>query len=324
MSDSNKHTELHWLAHVPVPLFAVVMGVVGLGLAWRKAHELYAVDSLPGEAVSLFGGLLFVVILLLYGLKLLRFPGEVKAEMTHPVKANFGAAISISILLMASVALNWNRSVADGLWMLGATLQLVITLHMLRRWIFESYEIQHSNPAWFIPVVGNLLVPLAGVKLGHLETSWFFFAVGLVFWVVLFTIVFYRIVFHTQMPPKLVPTLFIFIPPPAVGFLGYVLLVGGTVDAFARILFFFALFLVFLLVSMGRRFLSVPFALTWWAFTFPLDAAAIATLQYGALTNSPLIQGLAWGLLGLSSVVVLWVLLRTFGALLKGQLFVPE
>ncbi|CCQ75168.1 SLAC1 anion channel family protein [Magnetospira sp. QH-2] len=324
MSEQQTSSDLHWLAHVPVPLFAVVMGVVGLGLAWRKAHDVLDLSAVPGEAVLLLGGSLFLAILVLYGLKVLRFPAEFKAEMNHPVRANFGAAVSISLLLMASAFLGWNRAVAEGLWMAGAALQLAITLRMLGRWLFEAYEIHHSNPAWFIPVVGNLLVPIAGVKLGHLETAWFFFSVGMVFWVVLFSIVFYRIVFHPQMPPKLVPTLFIFIPPPAVGFLAYLLLTGGELDPFARILFSFAFFLVILLISLGRRFASVPFAITWWAFTFPLDAAALATLEYARLTGSTLFSGAAWGLLLLATGVVVLVLIRTFRALAAGKLFVPE
>lgn len=48
-------------------------------------------------------------------------------------------------------------------------------------------------PAWFIPVVGNIIVPLAGVRFAPAEVSWFFFSIGLVFWIVLLAIVMYRL-----------------------------------------------------------------------------------------------------------------------------------
>ncbi len=339
-SETQEINELHWLAHVPVPLFAVVMGVAGLGLAWRKGHEALALPMEIGEAVLALGGLFFVVIFTLYLSKALRHPQEFKTEFNHPIRSNFVAAISISILLLSTglapyavdgALLPWNlgplpmaREIAVGLWAVGATAQLLITLRLIGRWMFHEQQINHSNPAWFIPIVGNILVPLAGVRLGFPEISWFFLSIALVFWVLLFTIVFYRIVFHLQLAPKLVPTLFIFIPPPAIGMLSYLNLTGGDLDAFARVLANFTLFLVILLLSLGHRFVKVPFAVSWWAFTFPLDAAAVAILVYAQKTGSEMMNWIGAGLLGIATVVVVVVLFRTFAALARGQLFVPE
>lgn len=106
-----------------------------------------------------------------------------------------------------------------GLWSIDTVVvHLGLTLSLLGRWIVCNQDNHYSNPAWFIPIVGNIVVPLAGVPLGQTEVSWFFF-VGVVFWVLLFTLIFYRIVFHHQVPVKFVPTLFIQNAPPAVGFL---------------------------------------------------------------------------------------------------------
>ena len=44
-----------------------------------------------------------------------------------------------------------------------------------------------TNP-WFIPVVGNIIVPIAGVDDAPAEVSWFFFSFGLIFWIALFTL----------------------------------------------------------------------------------------------------------------------------------------
>jgi tellurite resistance protein len=38
----------------------------------------------------------------------------------------------------------------------------------------NKYEIKHFNPAWFIPIVGNILVPIAGVHHAPIEISYFF------------------------------------------------------------------------------------------------------------------------------------------------------
>ena len=89
--------------------------------------------------------------------------------------------------------------------------------------------------------MGNVLVPVAGVPLGYPEISWFFFCIGLVFWLILLTIIFCRVLFHHPIPDKLMPTLFILIAPPAVGFIAYLRL-AGELDSFARVLYFTGLF----------------------------------------------------------------------------------
>ncbi len=312
-----------WLDHVPVPLFAVVMGVSGLGLAWRKAHAVLGVPEAVSHAALAAAALVFVAIALLYAAKAVRCPQAVAAEFAHPVRANFFPAFSISLLLLSRAALPLSHGAALAMWAAGAAIHLGFTLLLVRRWIVRNHDIQHSNPAWFIPVVGNILVPLTGAPLGYMELSWFFFSIGLGFWVVLFTIVFYRIVFHDQMPAKFMPTLFILIAPPAIGFISYEALTGA-VDPFARVLFYFALFLGLLVLSMARQFLAVPFAVSWWAYTFPLDALTIAVLEYHERTGAEGLAPVCWIALVLTTAVVVAVFLGTLAALVVGKLFVPE
>ena len=312
-----------WLEHVPAPLFAVVMGVCGLGLAWRKAHAVLHVPAHVSNAALIAAAAVFLALTALYAAKAVRYPQAVAAEFQNPIRANFFPAFSISILLLSRAALSIGPQTAFALWSVGAAIHLAFTLHLLKRWIVRNHDIHHSNPAWFIPVVGNLLVPLTGAPLGHVEVSWFFFSIGIVFWVILFTIVFYRIVFHDQLPAKFVPTLFILVAPPAIGFISYEALTGG-IDPFARILFYFALFLGLLVLTMAKQFLAVPFAVSWWAYTFPLDALTIAALEYHERTGAEAMAPICWLALALTTAIVVGVLIRTLAALFAGSLFVPE
>lgn len=66
-------------------------------------------------------------------------------------------------------------------------------------------------------IVGSIIIPIAGVKHGFVELSWFFFSVGLIFWLILLVIVLYRMFFHAPIAEKLMPTLFILFAPPAIG-----------------------------------------------------------------------------------------------------------
>jgi tellurite resistance protein len=312
-----------WLAHLPVALFTIVMGLGGLGLAWRRAAEALGAPAAVGEAILLAAGLVFVGIAGLYLAKVVRHPGAAVAEFEHPVKVAFFPAMSVGLLLLAAGALYYSRAAAELLWIIAAVLHLSFAVIIFRRWIVRNVELQHSSPAWFIPVVGNIVAPLAGAPLGYGEVSWFFLSVGLVFWLVLFAIVLNRIIFHDQMPEKFLPTLFILLAPPAIGMVAYVTLTGA-VDGFARVLFFAALFIALLLASMAPLFLRLKFALGWWAYTFPSASLAGAALIYHQAIDGPVTLALAVGLLAAASGIIGLVALQTCIAVANRRLIGPD
>ena len=312
------------LAHFPVAFFAVVMGLSGLTLVWQYAARLLAAPAAIGAGLAVVTVVTFVVLAGFYALKMLRHPAAVREELEHPVRLSFFPAISISLILIGTLLLELVPPLAHGLWAIGTLLHLSLTLYVAGCWMHhERYEIAHINPAWFIPAVGNILVPLAGIPLGYPAISWFFFSVGLLFWIVLLTIVFYRMFFHAPLPARLLPTLFIMIAPPAVGFVAWTRLVG-QLDAMGLILVNIGLFLTLLLATQARRFATLPFFLSFWAYSFPLAAITIATFTYHELTGSQALLWLGTGLLGVTTLVIAWLIALTLQAAREGRICVPE
>lgn len=312
------------LEHFPVSFFASVMGTTGLAIAWRKAHAVLGLPEGIGCGLTLWAATLFSILSLFYAAKILRHLPAVRHEFAHPIRLNFFPSFSISLLLLAVAFTENQPTLAAGLWGLGAVVHLSFTLTVMSSWIHHTrYDIKHANPAWFIPVVGNIIVPIAGVTFAPAEISWFFFSIGVVFWLVLMTIVMYRLFFHEPLPERLTPTLFILIAPPAVGFIAWVKLNAGVIDGFGRILYYVALFLTLLLASNALRFFRIRFFLSTWAYSFPLAAMTIATLVMAEKIGG-LFVPLGWLLLTVLSVVLLLLTLRTAQGVLRGEICVPE
>lgn len=142
-------------------------------------------------------------------------------------------------------------------------------------------------------------------------------------WLVLLVIAFNRIIFHSPLPEKLLPTLFILIAPPAVGFLSYLRL-NGELDAAAQFLYNFALFTTLLLFSQLPRFLRLPFFLSWWAYTFPLAAMSVASQAMAQATGTAFYGHVGLVLLLLLSLLILLLLVKTANAIRRGGIFAPE
>lgn len=314
------------LAHVPVPLFAAAMGWGGLAMALRRAHEGLGWPAWAGGAAALTAGLVFIAVSLLYGYKTLRHRDEMVKEFRHPVRVNFFAAISINLMIMAGLVLPYAGGFADVLWRLGAVLHLSVALYVIGRWIEHPQDPATLNPAWYIPVVGNVLAPVVGVKLGHVDASWFFFAVGMVFWLGTLPLMLNRAIFVSPpLPPKMLPTLAILVAPPAVGFLAWRALTGGgPLDPAGAVLIYAALFTALLLLRLVTVLAKLPFAPSWWAYTFPSAALAAGLCDVSGLKDGGGFALLAGAATLLSVGLVLLVSFLTVREIAAGRLFQPE
>ena len=312
------------LQHFPVAWFAMIMGLTGLTLAWHKAEGILNLSIAPSPWLLLLATGLFVLLAALYTVKVIKYKPAASKEWAHPIKMHFVPAVSISMILLSIAWLPVSAPYSKLLWLAGVVLHLILTLYVIGQWMHHSkFEIVHLNPAWFIPVVGNILVPIAGVVHAPPEVSWFFFSIGIVFWPVLLTIIMYRVIFHASLPERLMPTLFILIAPPAVGFISYVRLTG-EIDAFANVLYYSALFFTLLLFTQIRRFANLKFFLSWWAYSFPLAAITIASLVMFEHSGSTLFLRLSGILLGIATVVIAGLFGRTALAVKRNEICVEE
>lgn len=312
------------LEFFPISFFAAVMGLSGFVIAWTKAQHVWGTNLHISAILALVPTVAFLAIAYFYARKLAGFPNAVRQELQHPVKLSFFPAISISLILLSIVYLELIPDLSKLLWLLGSALHLGMTLYVLNAWMHqEHFQIQHMTPAWFIPAVGNVLVPIAGMQHGFTEVSWFFFSIGMLFWLILLTIVFYRILFHAPIDSRLLPTLFILIAPPAVGFIAYMKLQHGGLDVFGRILFFIGLFLTLMLFSQFKRFAKLDFALSWWAYSFPIAAITLANFVMYQASEKPVYLWLANGLLVLLTVLIAALVSKTAKAIRNEKICVP-
>ena len=316
--------ELNRLKFFPIMMFAIIMGLTGLTIAYEKAHEMFGIPSIVGTSLLIFDAAILFLVMMFYIVKLIKYFGEVKKEFNHPVRINFFATISISFLLVSIALHPVNKDAAYYCFIIGTILQTYFTLRTISFWINQNLKLDHSNPAWFIPIVGNVLVPVTGTGFVDVNLLMYYFSIGMFFWVVLTAILVNRIIFHHQLAVKFMPTLFIFIAPPAVAFIAYVKMNGMQFDMFASSLYNLALFFTFLLLFMYKNFLNLKFFISWWAFTFPLTAVTIASMLAFKLTHIIIYKYFAYIFLAVATIVILLVAFRTIQHMFIGEICIEE
>jgi tellurite resistance protein len=311
------------LDYLPVGLFGSVMGLTGLSVAWRLAQAQYGTPGWVSQAIAGTAVLAFVSLLMGYGIKLATAPDAVRAEFHHPIAGNLFGTVSISLLLLPIVVAPYLRLLAQALWITGALSMILFAWFVVSRWMSDRQQVAHATPAWIIPVVGLLDVPLAlpSLELPPMHGLMVFaLAVGLFFAVPLFTLVFSRLVFEPPLPNAHKPSLLILVATFAVGYSAYTVIVGQA-DLFAEALYMLMLFVLAVLLGQLRHLaVCCPFRVSWWAVSFPLAAASIASLRFAAAQPGLVTDVIAFALLALATLVIAALVGRTFVGLVKGEL----
>ena len=320
--------------------FAIVMGLCGLSLAWYRAQglmgEMAAVFSL---LVGLLALVVAVVLLAASLTRWQRYPQALAEDLKHPVRHAFVAAIPVSLLLLAAVGVAHDGASGDlnlaweALWWAGSLTQLWATVWVLGRWLAPVALVPAGanpgglwpsvTPVLLIPVVGNVVVPLAGLPLGHELWSMAQFGIGAFLWPIVIGLVLVRRLAHSPLPDRILPAWFITIAPPSV--IGVVLMQMQAPLALTLGLWGVALFFLVWLLPVLRRIVTQPFSIAFWGLSFPLAALSTLTLLViEAMPDQGLLQTLGVLLLAASSIVIIWLCFATVRGLRDGTLLAPE
>jgi tellurite resistance protein TehA-like permease len=246
----------------------------------------------------------------------------------------------------AAVGIDWV------LWLAGTALGLVTAV-----WIPYLMMTRHDiGPGdafggWLMPVVppmvsaanGALLIPHVGSAQGRLTlllACYAMFGISLFASVIIITQVWSRLVTHKPGAATMVPTLWIVLGPlgqsiTASGNLGtaaahvlpapyaagaavFALLYGVPTWGFAMMWLALAAAIT---LRTARR--GLPFALTWWSFTFPVGTCVTGTISLALRCHSDVLRGASVLLFGLLLAAWLVVASRTVAGVVSGRLFAP-
>ncbi len=316
--------EKNRLINFPISFFSIMLGLLGFTIANQKAVEILHLPYNISTILIWFSVGVFSLLLLVFLMKLIKHTSVVIDDYNHPIKMNFFPTIGITLIMFSIVFIEINFALARNLWIVGTMIQTIFTFSLISKWMHHDvFEITHFNPSWFIPAVGNILIPVSGVSFFSKEISWFYFSVGFILWIVLLTIFFYRAFFHSKLAEKMLPTLFLLMAPQAVGFIAYVKLTG-VIDPFAKMLYYFTLFTAMLLLTQFRYFTKIKYYLSWWAYSFPISAFSIATMLMFHKTHMEFFKYTAYFGFGILNVLIVILIFQTIKYMMKKEICIDE
>nr|CAB3464327.1 unnamed protein product [Digitaria exilis] len=306
-----------FLLRFPISAFGMCLGVSSQAMLWKALqsepataflHVSPAVNHvLWWVSVALMGFVSAV-----YLLKVVFYFEAVRREFHHPIRVNFFFAPWIACLFLVKGLPRPVWEISHVVWYVLMTPIFCLDLKIYGQWMSggDRRLSKVANPTNHLAVVGNFVGALLGARMGLREAPMFFFAVGLAHYMVLFVTLYQRLPTNVQLPKELHPVFFLFVAAPSVASMAWARLCGEF-NYGAKIAYFISLFLYMSLVVRINFFRGVRFSLAWWAYTFPMTSAAIATTLYASAVTTVVTRALAVGLAGIASVTVTGVLVAT-------------
>lgn len=265
----------------PVAVFGIVLGIAGLGGAWRAAHTVWGLPTAIGEAIMAIASVVWLALMILYGTKWWFTRETAAAECRHPIQSCFVAFVPMATMLIAVSARPYAEEAAFCLFLLGAGSSLMFAIYHAGQLSTGGRDPAAVTPALVLPVVGFCYVSAIGAgAFGNLGLGQILFGAGLLAWLPIEAAVRFRLYKAAEMPPPLRPTLGILLAPPAVGAVAFLSTSVGPPDRIGAFLIGYALLQVLLLIRLLPWIAKQPFAASWWAFGFGIDALAIAPLLF--------------------------------------------
>ena len=325
--------------------FAAVMGTGALALTSLHFSQTIPFLSPFAWGLHYFNFAFFVLLALPWLTRWLAHPDAVQQTLRHPVQAHFYPTFSIALLILAAQCNAFSMSVnlALTLWWSGTLLtygfSFLVLYHVFRG---EQVGMDHVTPGMYIPPVGLVVIPMAGAPLLPFQVdavrelallfNYLGLGAGIGMYVSFLALNLFRFVLHKPVQGMLTPTLWIQLAPVGVIIVSLLNLVEQTPLIVNRDVFhvlalllwgfgFWWLVMCLLLTSAVKRGGQLPFALSWWAFTFPLGAFVAAGIRLSVVMQIGLLHAVS--LAAYVLLVVFWSITfyKTLRGALSGQLF---
>ena len=319
----SKNKQSEGVLNLPAGYFGMVLGIIGMGFAWRYASQVWPVSHLIGDGLVILAMVIWGLLTLAFLSRLLRFPHSVLAEIRHPVMSSFVSLFPATTMLVAIGFVPWYRTLAIGLFSIGVVIQLAYAAWQTAGLWRGSHPEEATTPGLYLPTVANNFISaMACGALGFNDAGLVFLGAGVFSWLSLEPVILQRLRSCGELPAVLRTSLGIQLAPALVACSAWLSVNGGEGDTLAKMLFGYGLLQLLFMLRLMPWYLSQPFNASFWSFSFGVSALATTGLHLGHGSGSGFFHTLAIPLFIFTNFIIALLLVRTFALLMQGKLLI--
>lgn len=319
----NKKESEQRVLNLPAGYFGMVLGIIGMGFAWRYASTIWPLSRSVGDGLVLLAATIWALLAAAFITRAVRFPGSVRQEMRHPVASSFVSLFPATTMLVSIGFVPWCRPLSLGLFIIGVALQLAYSAWQSAGLWRGRHPSDATTPGLYLPTVANNFISaMACGALGFNDAGLVFLGAGIFSWLSLEPVILQRLRSDGELPAALRTSLGIQLAPALVACSAWLSVNGGEVDTFAKLLFGYGLLQLLFMLRLMPWYLQQPFNASFWSFSFGISALATTGLHLGHSQPNGFFHFLAIPLFVFTNLIIGLLLIRTFLLLVRGKLLI--
>lgn len=289
----------------PLSSLGIPFGLSGLAGTWSMATQTSLAPGAIAEGLWMLAAAAWIVVVVNYLRRSRNRGGSIRADLHHPVQGAFASLAPTSAMLICTHYAQF-FPVAGRI----ATSALMVFSLLFGAWFLAQLALRERavdsvHAGYLLPTVAAaFIVGQSAGTFGWTLLGEAAIAVGILFWLVLGTIILARMAFRPAPPAALLPTFAIWSAPPAVAGNAWFALNGGRIDLVETMLLGTFVVLILVQLMMLGAYRKLPFTLGFWAFTFTAASSGTYAAHWLALWGGPGHAVWAWLVIGLVTALI--------------------
>lgn len=303
-----------------ITLFAVPLGLAGLGGVWVEAQTVVDAPKWVGDATYAAAAAVWLVLTVIYLTGGPRHTGTLGADLGNPVTAPLTAYPPVVGLLMTPHLSLYSRTAAK--WVCGVLVAalLLMVAAMLTHLFRGDVPLAAVPPGYFLPyAAGASITSIAFTGIGARTAALTAVGAGLFFWVVLSALFFARLTTQKPLPPAATPLLSVLLASPATAGIAWFAAHENRMDPVIDVLAGVIILLVLVQLMLLPDYRRVGFTLGFWAFAFPVASTTNFGMRWLRALHITDIEAWAWLLTSLATVSIAALAARSLVLVLGGR-----
>ncbi|MFC5264815.1 hypothetical protein ACFPJ1_22105 [Kribbella qitaiheensis] len=287
-------------------LFAIPLGVAGLGSTWTAAHAALSAAQWPSEALYGVSLVAWAVLTLTYLAGGLRAPRTFADDREHAIYGPFAAYIPVIAILLAAHYEQHAHVVGKIAVAVFVAALVTVAAQLLAHWLLGNVPVATFHPGYLLPTVAGAFIASIGLSAcGWHRAAVGAFGVGVFFWLSIGTLIVNRLFTGGPLPDAIKPSLSVLVSPPATAGLAWLMINRARIDPVGYSLLSIVAMLLLVQVLFFGEYRRLRFTTNFWAFTFPVAASTTLAVRWLSIEQFGYWSACAWALVAITTTAVL-------------------
>lgn len=260
---------LERLQRMPVPVLPTFVGALTLsnvynsmGYPWIRHLTMWAATA----------------ILLLYIVKIIRYPSVCWGEYQTTVPCSLYAGFTMILMILGSYYFDYVPALGKAMWGAAIAIHAVHILIFTVRNVIRKRDINTTVPSWFVTYNGIMVSCVVGGAMNANGVLTVIVYYGIIIYLILLPVMIWRLL-KFEVKPPVYHTMAVLLAPCSLCVVSYLNVIPNPVPALLYLLYLCVLCsLAFILIKLPK-FFSFPFAPGFAGLTFPMCIGIVATTK---------------------------------------------